>query len=111
LEHDPWPRDDQRYATKLGIALVAQDKSDESFRVHFRAGGPAAAHANLGYILAANGRRAEAADAYHKALALQPNLPVAEVALAQLSKPDTDVASLPPVPTDLAVTRASVPSR
>jgi Flp pilus assembly protein TadD len=99
--------DDQRYATNLGLALAAQGKTDEAFRVLSRAGGPAAAHANLGYVLAATGHRAEAAEAYRKALALQPNLPVAEVALAQLNKPTADVASLPQLPGDPAVTRAS----
>src|SRR5690606_28640148 len=46
-------RDDRRTLTNLGLALAASGRTDEALDVLTRAGGPAAAQANLAYILAA----------------------------------------------------------
>ena len=78
---------DAKVATNLGLALAAGGKVDEAFAVLAKAVGPAAAHANIGYVLAATGRRPEAIGHYRTALALQPGLSSrAETALAQLGK-------------------------
>jgi Flp pilus assembly protein TadD len=106
--------DDPRMATNLGLALVAHGKTDEAQAVLARTGGPAAAEANIAYVLASTGHRPEAANHYRKALALQPGLPVAEAALAQLDaaqRPAATLATIPPLPSDPSVGRASGPPR
>ncbi len=108
--------DDPKVATNLGLALAARGKVDEAFAVLSKAVGPAAAHTNIGYVLAATGRRAEAVVHYREALALQPGLPAAEAALAQLAKTGgttgtptaaAPATELPPLPSDASVNRTS----
>jgi Tfp pilus assembly protein PilF len=102
--------EDATIATNLGLALAARGKVDEAIKVMARTIGPAAAHANIGFVLAATGRRGEAAAQYRQALTLQPRLPEAEAALARLAKeaePVARTADLPPLPADAAVKPAS----
>jgi Flp pilus assembly protein TadD len=79
-----------RIQTNLGLTLAAAGKADAALAALTRAGGSAVAHANLGYILAASGKRAEARQHYLKALQLQPNLAAVRAALAKL---DADTAN------------------
>ncbi len=77
-----------------------------------RAVGPAAARANIGFVLASTGRRAEAVVQYRLALDLQPGLAEAEAALARLANdgepPATATAgAVPPLPADRAIKPAS----
>ncbi len=79
-------------------------------KVMTKAIGPAAAHANVGFVLASNGRRAEAVAQYRVALNLQPRLPEAEAALARLAKegePTATASELPALPADPSVKPAS----
>ncbi len=102
--------DDPTVATNLGLALAAQRKVDEALKVMAKAVGPAAARANIGFVLAATGRRAEAAVQYRLALDLQPHFPEAEAALTRLAKdgePSAIASQLPALPADRAVKPAS----
>jgi Tfp pilus assembly protein PilF len=104
--------DDPAVATNLGLTLAAQQKVDEAMKVMARAVGPAAARANIGFVLAATGRRAEAVAQYRLALDLQPSLPEAEAALARLAKDGEPSATakadeLPPLPADRSIKPAS----
>jgi Flp pilus assembly protein TadD len=104
--------DDPTVATNLGLALAAQQKVDEALKVLARAVGPAAARANIGFVLAATGRRAEAVTQYRLALDLQPKLPEAEAALARLAKDGepsamAKTADLPTLPDDPSIKQTS----
>ncbi len=108
---------DPKVATNLGLTLAARGKVDEALAVLTRAVGPAAAHADIGYVLAATGRRDEAVGHYRTALSLQPGLATAETALAELAKTVTvtptatatvSTPDLPPLPADDSVSRASM---
>ena len=83
---------DARVQTNLGLALAASGKDKEALEALSKAGGPAIGHANLGYLLAAQGKTAAAVEEYRKALALQPKLEPARIALVQLER----VAAAPP---------------
>jgi Flp pilus assembly protein TadD len=76
-----------RAANNLGLVLAATDRIDEAIELMSAHSGPAAAHANIAYVLAANGNKAEARSHYLKALELQPTLAIARDALAALDRP------------------------
>ena len=76
-----------RTLTNLGLTYAAQGKTDEALAVLTRAGGRAAAHANVGYVLAGLGLRDEAAEQYRKAILVQPELVPARQALVALRHP------------------------
>jgi Tfp pilus assembly protein PilF len=78
--------DDARIQTNLGLCLAASGKTDEALEALTRAGGPAVGEANLAFILAAAGKRAEARTHYEAALRIQPDLEPARAALAQLDR-------------------------
>jgi Flp pilus assembly protein TadD len=102
--------DDATIATNLGLTLAARGKTDEARKVMTKTIGPAAAHANIGFVLAANGRRAEAVGQYRQALSLQPRMAEAEAALTRLAKEGESAVKttdLPPLPADPAVRPAS----
>jgi Flp pilus assembly protein TadD len=110
--------DDPTVATNLGLALAAEGKVDEALEVMAKAVGPAAARANIGYVLAATGHRAAAVAQYRLALDLQPGLPEAEAALARLARDGEPSASakitdLPPLPDDPSIkkTAAEAPAK
>lgn len=86
--------DDARIANNLGLALAAIGKTDEGFETMARAAGPAAAHANLGYLLAATGQDAAARGRYESALAQRPDMELARTALTLLD-------DAPPIPDGL----------
>lgn len=75
---------DPRTLTNLGLALAAAGKIDAARETLTRAGNPATAEANLGYLLAATNRPDEARRHYRRALEIQPNLEIARAALARL---------------------------
>jgi Flp pilus assembly protein TadD len=60
--------------TNLGMVLAAEQHFDESFEMFSKAVGPAAAHSNLGVLLAKQGRNDAARKEFHEALALDSTL-------------------------------------
>ena len=68
----------------LGMVLAAEKHFNESFQVFSRAVGPAAAHSNLGVLLAKQGRNDEARKEFHQALAIDPTLKQPQAFLAYL---------------------------
>lgn len=76
-----------RVLTNLGLVQAAQGKNNEALNALVKANGPAVGHANLGFILAAMGKPAEARKHYTEALVLQPQLAAARSAIAQLDAP------------------------
>lgn len=95
--HDLDPRD-ERAAVNYGLALTAAGKADQAFDVMSKSPiGPAAAHMNVGYVLAASDRKQEARDHFQSALGIEPTLKNAGTALARLDRekldPNTALAS------------------
>ena len=78
--------DDLRIATNLGLTLAASGRIDEALPFLSRYSGNAIGHANLGYLLAATGQTELARQQYQKALAIRPNLEVAQRAIHQLDR-------------------------
>lgn len=64
----------QRAWTNLGIALAQQARYQEAFDAFTPIVGPAAAHSNIGTIMAKQGRTIDAQKAFQQALALNPKL-------------------------------------
>ena len=60
--------------TNLGMVLAGEQHFDESFLMFSKAVGPAAAHSNLGVLLAKQGRTDDARREFHEALALDSTL-------------------------------------
>lgn len=102
--------DNARIRTNLGLTLAATGRSEEALTLLSRSEGDAAGHANLGYLLAATGQYEPARQEYRKALALRPDLAVAQRALVQL---DRQQGTLPDSggPTQIATTGAAAPVR
>ena len=83
---------DARILTNLGLTQAMAGKTDEALATLGQASGPAIGHANLGFILAASGRDAEARKQYEIALAMQPELGPARQALSKLDNHPTETA-------------------
>lgn len=77
----------KRAWSNLGLARAQLQKWDESFQAFCQAVRPADAHCNLAFVLAAQGKGEEAKAQYRQALALDPGLRLAQVALGQLENP------------------------
>jgi Flp pilus assembly protein TadD len=77
-------RGHERATTNLGLTLAASGRVDEAFELLRGAGGASAAHANIAYVLAAQGKHDEARSHYELAKKLQPNLQVAVKGVAAL---------------------------
>lgn len=73
-----------RILTNYGLALAAVGKTDAALEALTKAGGPAAAHANLAYVLAASGQFPAARKHYAAALGIQPDLEAARDGLKQI---------------------------
>jgi Flp pilus assembly protein TadD len=78
--------DDPRITTNLGLTLAAAGRTKEALVALSRFTGDANGHANLGFLLAATGQVEMARNQYLQALALNPNLRLAQRALAQLDR-------------------------
>jgi Tetratricopeptide repeat len=76
--------EDERITTNLGLTLAASGRSKEAISMLSRYNGNAIGHANLGFLLAATGQVELAKQQYLQALALRPNLGLAQRALSQL---------------------------
>jgi Tfp pilus assembly protein PilF len=76
----------ERATINLGLTLGEQGRYQDSYEVFAKAIGPAAAHSNVGVLLASRGRDAEARVAFQKALELQANLPQARAFLTHLNR-------------------------
>ncbi len=74
-----------KYMTNLGLMLAASGKTDEALALFTKAGGQAAGHANLAYVLATTGKTAEAEKHYKIALEFQPQLEPVRTALTALT--------------------------
>jgi len=77
----------ERAKINLGMTLGHQGRMQDAYELFAEAVGPAAAHSNVGILLAKQGHRAEAIDALHKSLAFDPDLGQAKACLACLEKP------------------------
>jgi len=77
----------ERAWVNLGLALGEQDRFQESFDAFSKVLGPAAAHSNVGVILAAHQRHSEAETAFKQALAIQNDLPQPRAFLAHFEQP------------------------
>jgi Tfp pilus assembly protein PilF len=80
----------ERAWVNLGLALGEQERFQESFEAFSKVLGPAAAHSNVGVILAAHQRRSEAEGAFKQALAIQNDLPQPRAFLAHLEQPQSE---------------------
>lgn len=76
----------ERAKINLGMTLCQADRYGEAFDVFREVVGPAAAHSNIGLMLAGAGRRDEALRALHQALVIQPSLPQARAMLEYLEQ-------------------------
>ena len=70
--------EDARITTNLGLTLAAAGRTKEAIALLSRYSGDAIGHANLGFLLAATGQVELARQQYLQALALRPNLAVAQ---------------------------------
>lgn len=75
-----------KYHINLGLAFAASGKTNEAVNELASVVGPAAAHANVGFVLAGRGNRALARKHYEEALRIQPDFQVARTALNRLDK-------------------------
>ncbi len=78
--------EDERITTNLGLTLAAAGRTKEAISLLSRYSGDAIGHSNLGFLLAATGQVELARQQYLQALALRPNLALAQRALAQLDR-------------------------
>jgi len=87
---------DKRVLTNLGLALAAQGEREEAFSVLAEASGPAAAHANIAYVLAGQGKPEAAREHYRRSLSTNPDLTLARRGLARLDDAQADAALVQP---------------
>ncbi|MGE5755618.1 MAG: tetratricopeptide repeat protein [Planctomycetaceae bacterium] len=113
-----------RVQTNLGLALAASGKEDDALTALSRAGGHAIGHANMAFLMAAQGKTDLARKHYQSALALKPDLTPARQALAALdaridranqrkanaAPPDTATTSTPAVITLSPPARTPIPT-
>lgn len=78
--------DHEHALTNLGLSLGAQGRFESAFQAFEEAVGPAAAHSNVGMLLAKSGNAREAARAFQNALDLDPELKQAQVGLEIVMK-------------------------
>jgi Flp pilus assembly protein TadD len=97
---------DARARTNLGMVLGAAGKTEEALSLLSANQGDAVGHANLGFLLASTGRREQARREYQAALAMRPDLPVAQRALAQLDRLEGKITT----PSAVAIARNDAPT-
>jgi Tfp pilus assembly protein PilF len=71
----------------LGLTLGQQRRYDDSLQAFQHATSEAEAHSNMAFVYATQGKQDEAKAEYRKALALEPALRTAQLALARLENP------------------------
>ena len=76
----------QKAWNNLGMVLAGQNRYGESFEAFSQAVGPAAAHSNLGVLMAKQGRVEDARKEFHAALALDASLKQPQAFLAYLDR-------------------------
>ena len=76
----------QKALSNLGLALAGQGRFGESFEVFSKVSGPAAAHSNVGVLMAKQGCYDQAKQEFHQALASDPTLQQPKAFLAYLDK-------------------------
>lgn len=84
----------ERASVNLGLALGEQSRYEEAFDAFARNLGPAAAHSNVGVILAGRGHIEQARKEFQKALAIQPDLKQSHSFLAYLDSADGSKAEV-----------------
>src|SRR5262249_39913409 len=77
----------ERAWVNLGLCLAQQEKYLEAFTAFQKGCTPAETHANLGFVMASQGKREEAKKEYRMALDKDPNMVVAKAALMKLENP------------------------
>lgn len=75
-----------RARTNLALVCAHVDRREEAWDLFASVVGPAAAHSNLGVVLAGEGRTAEARREFERALQLDPDLPLPALFLEQLDR-------------------------
>jgi Tfp pilus assembly protein PilF len=75
----------QRAITNLAICVARQGRHQEAFDLFASVVGPAAAHTNVGMLLARGGRTTEAQAAFRNALAIDPTQRQASMAMEYLA--------------------------
>jgi Flp pilus assembly protein TadD len=75
----------KRARMNLGMTLVQQGRTEEGLTAFGLVVSPAEAHANVAFLLLAQGKKAEARAEYRRALELEPTLQVARLALEKLA--------------------------
>jgi Flp pilus assembly protein TadD len=91
--------DNKRAWVNLGLTLAQAGRTNEGYEAFTRAVPPAQAHCNLGFIFATQGRKADALREYELALALAPDLQVAQAAITKLRSAESPVPARPAKPT------------
>lgn len=77
----------KRATINLGLALAQQNRFDEATEAFMKVTRAAEAKANLAFVLAAQGKKAESKSMYQEALKLEPGLAIAQNGLASLEAP------------------------
>ena len=76
----------QKALTNLGLVLAGEVRFNESFAAFAKVVGPAAAHSNVGVLMAKQGRNDQAREEFRQALAMDATLPQPKAFLAYLDK-------------------------
>lgn len=84
----------ERACVNLGLVLGEQARYDEAFEAFARVLGPAAAHSNVGVILAGHGSIERARSEFRLALAIQPDLKQSQSFLAYLDSTESEKLQL-----------------
>ncbi|TWT34621.1 tetratricopeptide repeat protein [Blastopirellula retiformator] len=82
----------EKASMNLSVALVSMDRLPEAYERFEKIVGPAAAHQNIGVLLAKQGRTTEAETAFNHAIRLEPNTKIAHAFLNSLEKQKLDAA-------------------
>lgn len=82
----------------LGLTLGQQNRYDESLSAFGKVVSQAEASSNLAFVLTTQGKTEEAKKKYREAIALDPNLRIAQLALEKLEQPNKSATSIPPAP-------------
>ena len=82
----------ERAKVNLARALASENRTHEAFELFAQVSGEAAAHHNMGVILAKQGRNEEATRAFHEATRLDPSLSQPKAFLAVLESNRNTIA-------------------